>query len=116
MALREIVINAGFGGFGVSRKAFLKLREMGNKYALEEADIGERWSDGSGPRTEYSDSFLHDIPRDDKDLIKVVKEMGEEANSSVSTLEIVSIPADVEWEIEEYDGLEHIAEAHRRWP
>jgi hypothetical protein len=30
-------------------------------------------------------------------------------------LEIVEIPDDVEYTIEEYDGLEHIAEKHRTW-
>ena len=27
----------------------------------------------------------------------------------------VSIPDDVEWQIEEYDGMEWVAEAHRTW-
>ena len=39
----KIVINKCWGGFGVSRKAFHKLREMGNKYALEETDAGEKY-------------------------------------------------------------------------
>lgn len=30
-------------------------------------------------------------------------------------LKVVSIPADVEWQIEEYDGAEWIAEKHRTW-
>ena len=27
----------------------------------------------------------------------------------------VEIPDDVEWQIEEYDGTEHISEKHRTW-
>ena len=28
---------------------------------------------------------------------------------------IVEIPADVEWQIQEYDGMEWVAEKHRTW-
>jgi len=27
----------------------------------------------------------------------------------------VEVPDDVDWYVEEYDGLEHIAERHRTW-
>jgi len=56
-----------------------------------------------------------DIPRTDPDLIKVIGELGDEANGRFSKLKIIKIPDDVEWEIEEYDGNEWIAEKHRRW-
>lgn len=56
-----------------------------------------------------------DIPRDDPDLIAVVREMGPAASGRHASLSIVSIPADTEWEIEEYDGLEWVAEKHRTW-
>lgn len=88
---------------------------MGNKYALEEPDIGECYSDGSIVRSSFMDVWLYEIPRDNKDLIKVVEEMGSDVNGSCAKLEIVEIPDDVEWEIEEYDGLEWVSEKHRRW-
>lgn len=56
-----------------------------------------------------------DIPRDDSALVQVVEEMGEAANGRCAKLEIVEIPDDVDWEIAEYDGNEHIAEKHRTW-
>jgi hypothetical protein len=28
---------------------------------------------------------------------------------------VIEIPDDVEWEVEEYDGLEWVAEKHRTW-
>lgn len=56
-----------------------------------------------------------DIPRTDPDLIRVIGEMRDKANSRHSTLKIVEIPDDVEWRIEEYDGAEWIAEKHRTW-
>ena len=55
------------------------------------------------------------IPRDDEHLIAVVELMGEEANNRFSELKIVEIPDDVNWCIEEYDGLEWVAERHRTW-
>ena len=48
-------------------------------------------------------------------LIQVVKELGKKANGSCADLKIVKIPSDVEYTIEEYDGLEHIAEKHKTW-
>jgi len=48
-------------------------------------------------------------------LIKVIKELGEASNGRNAKLKIIEIPDDVEWEIEEYDGIEHIAEYHRTW-
>lgn len=57
----------------------------------------------------------HNIKRDDLDLIKIVKELGKEANGRCAELKIVKIPSDVEWEIDEYDGLETIDEKHRSW-
>jgi len=115
----KIVINGRFGGFSLSHKAFLKLREMENKYAFEEPDYGECWNDESGPKEkpayETKGFFLLEIPRDDPDLIKVVEELGNEANGYCASLEIIEIPDDVEWEIQEYDGSEWVAEKHRTW-
>ena len=60
-----------------------------------------------------------DIPRNDPKLIQVVEELGGEhrkgASGRCAELVIVEIPDDVEWEIEEYDGNEWIAEKHRTW-
>jgi hypothetical protein len=41
--------------------------------------------------------------------------LGAEANGRYAQLKIVTIPDGIEWEIEEYDGNEHIAEQHRTW-
>jgi hypothetical protein len=56
-----------------------------------------------------------DIPRHETDLLRVVEELGEAANGECAKLQVVEIPDDVEYQIEEYDGNEHIAEAHRTW-
>ncbi len=56
-----------------------------------------------------------DIPRDDPDLIRVVKKLKEKANGPCACLKIIKIPDDIKWEIEEYDGMELVAESHRTW-
>lgn len=53
--------------------------------------------------------------RDDKDLIKVIEVLGREADGPFSRLEIVEIPKDVNYQIEDYDGSEWVAETHRTW-
>jgi hypothetical protein len=56
-----------------------------------------------------------DIDRDDPMLVKIVQEMDADANGDHAKLKIVEIPADVEWQIDEYDGSEWVAEKHRVW-
>lgn len=115
----KVVINVCFGGFGLSRAAFLRLREMGNAAAKEEPDFGEKYSDGSGPRQMWGDgshqSFLGQIDRADKQLIQVVEEMGDAANGGCAKLKVVEIPDGIKWGIHEYDGTEHVEEEHRTW-
>jgi len=49
-------------------------------------------------------------------LVRVVEEMGEKANGRFAKLEIIEIPDDIKFEIDEYDGFESIHEKHRSWP
>ena len=56
-----------------------------------------------------------DIDRTDKDLITVVELLKDKANGGFAELKIVDIPDNIEWEIDDYDGSEHIAEIHRTW-
>jgi len=65
----------------------------------------------------YSKHFLDFRPKDrtSSNLIRVVEELGEEANGPCAKLAVVEIPDGVKFEISEYDGLEHIAEVHRIW-
>lgn len=53
--------------------------------------------------------------RTDPLLIQVIEELGEEANSRFSRLEIVEIPDELEWEIDDNDGYETIREKGRSW-
>ena len=117
--MQEIVINRCYGGFSISRKAFLLLRELQQKDALDEPDWGESWGDGSGVREPFggsgTGSFCRDIARNDLLLIEVVKELGADAYGACAELRVIEIPNGVEWVVDEYDGLEWVAEKHQTW-
>ena len=87
----KVVINTCYGGFGLSEKAY--------KY------LGLTW-DGYG--FGFSD-------RADPNLVKCVEELGKDASGLYAKLKVVEIADDVEWQIEEYDGIEWVAEKHRTW-
>ena len=88
----KIAINKCYGGFGLSEEAykFLGLEWDGYGYAFKD--------DRSNPR-----------------LIECIESIGKKANGRFAKLEVIEIPDDVEFEIEEYDGIEWIAEKHRTW-
>jgi hypothetical protein len=91
----KIVINKCYGGFGLSEEAM-------DLYLERKGMQGEK---------------LHDseIRRDDPVLVEVVEELGILASGKYAEIEVVDIPDDVDWYIEEYDGNEWIAEVHRTW-
>jgi len=91
--MQKIVINSCYGGFSLSTKAVDRLLELGYK-----VEIGGR-----------------EVPRDEVRLIQVVGELEGKANGGCAELRIIEIPDGVDWEIEEYDGMEWVAERHRRW-
>jgi len=92
---RKIVINTCFGGFGLSKLATAAVAERKNM--------------------KLADFSVYELARDDYDLITVVEALGEEADGQFSKLKVVEIPADVNWDIAEYDGVEHVYEVHRTW-
>ena len=60
--------------------------------------------------------FMSENNRTDADLIEVIETLGEEkASGKFSKIKIIEIPDDADYEIEEYDGNEWIAEKHRTW-
>ena len=98
----KIVINACYGGFGLSDEAIAMYRERKGIAADE--------------RTTYAD----EIARDDADLIAVVEALGSEKAGYVpyALLKVVEVPMwlrEKGWHIAEYDGSEHIAEDHQTW-
>ena len=85
----KLVINASFGGFSLSEKAVERIAEIQGR--------------------------PHPDDRADPILVRVVEELGAEANGKFASLKVVEIPDDVQYEIDDYDGFESIHEVHRSW-
>lgn len=141
--IRRVVINKCHGGFGLSNDAVLRYLELSSvpvwceeqnslipfKYWLVPPGpdrlsdpSSDEWADMTIQERQahnqaYSKQVFYDreVPRDDPFLVRTVLELGEKANGRCAELKVVEIPEDVDWTIEEYDGLEWIAERHRTW-
>jgi hypothetical protein len=112
----KIVLNSDYGGYGLSDRA---IREYGKRKGLNLVEDGPNdygftcfYVNEIGENTYFSD---REIVRNDPVLVEIVERLGSESNGLYSDLKIVEIPDDVDWEIMEYDGMEHIAEKHRTW-
>jgi hypothetical protein len=115
--IRKIVINNRHGGFGLSYQAKIRYLELNQiPYTLvEQQDRHTQITKGHIIKVKGSYFWDHDIDRDDPVLVSIVEEMGVEANGDHADLRIVEIPANVEWQIDEYDGSEWVSEKHRVW-
>ena len=136
----KVVINKCFGSFSLSLKGLEKYlalqgkkaffykaeytsyyREKYIKYTnIDNDDIFVVCSDVDlGDKIENIPDehfvFNRDIKRNDPYLIQTVEELGEAASGRCADLKIVDIPDDVDWEIDEYDGMETVEEKHRTW-
>lgn len=120
--MTKVVINSEYGGFGLSDEAFEKLldrkgiawEKQMNSYgtAIDYYHAGHL--DDDAYYLSYYDFFDYDN-RADPDLVAIVEALGKKSWGQYAVLKIVDIPDDVKWHIEEYDGLEHVAEDHRIW-
>lgn len=98
----KIVINTRHSGFSLCREICNKL-DIPIPYYPENEDFG-------------IDSINPHAYRAHPTLIKAIEDWGEQfAGGHMAELEIIEIPDDVNWVIEEHAGKEHIAEVHRRW-
>ena len=133
--MKKIVINDCYGGFGISHEGVMRYAEIkgitlypwlgdftkdvyGECAVIGNDDLLHHYSqspviDGVYREDDYFSPYQ--IGRDDPVLIRVVEEMGKSASGRCSSLRIVQIPDDVDYTIEEYDGIEWVAEKHRRW-
>lgn len=103
----KIVINRCFGGFGLSKEAI-------DIYAEKKGLNPGKWND-SWDYYEDGDFYDSDISRSDSVLIEIIETLGNKSWGNHAHLKVVEIPDNVEWEIKEYDGFEHVAEVHRTW-
>lgn len=134
----KIVINACFGGFGLSYEAvmeYARLKDMtlyaysgkfeNGEYSLSPYIPGEKAfclsyftsPDAVSKKKVSSDDMFDEngIERNDPVLIQVVESLGDKAFGRFSKLKLVEIPDDTKWIITEYDGCERVEEKHRTW-
>ena len=140
----KVVINKCYGGFGLSPLAIVELAKLkGRECWFFDAKFrthGGKTTYQPLTMAEASTAFCphaFDVPdpnavdeellweqhaidsrpedRTDPDLVAVVETLGEAANGRHAKLRIIEIPDGVNWEIDEYDGMESVKEAHRSW-
>jgi len=63
----------------------------------------------------YWECFINRNNRNHPILLKVVKELGKKSWGRCAELKIVEIPNGIEYEIDNYDGVETVHEKHRSW-
>lgn len=114
----KVVVNACYGGFGLSHEAIMRYSELAglnlkpiknegllfvtNYYIDGVRDDDNIWSD-------------FDLERTDPYLVQVVEELGELANGQYANLRIADVPDGVDWYIDDYDGIETVHETHSSW-
>lgn len=128
----KVVINKCYGGFGLSPKAVMRYAELAGITLHHDSDgfcdhyykvPAEQYkklyeeSQRTGDYTAINDLYFSEssIGRSDPKLIQVVEELGEESWGEYAELAVVTIPDGIQWQLEEYDGIETIAEVHRTW-
>ena len=129
----KIILNKCFGGFDVSKEAYmlyakkkgLELYQYTSDFVSSKKCIYKKTNDETlfkqyftkdlGDNIEISDEdytkyclYLDGTYRKDTTLIEVVKELGDKASGRFGRLEVVEIPNNSFYIIDEYDGIETI--------
>ena len=103
----EIVINGSYGGFCLSKKAVIRMAELGNPEAIEE--VNQR---SECINSEHYIFNLISTPRHDPVLVQTVKELEKEASGYSDELVIKTIQGNKYNIIEDSEGKEYIQEPH----
>lgn len=132
----KVVINNDHGGFLLSKAGLIYLAGLMGKnlwfykrtnsfsdYTRAQSDEDDwfplAYTKDFGERPSELDSNYYfsetDIPRNDPMLVKTVEDLKEAASGRLSSLKIVEIPDDIDFEIEECNGLEWVSEKRRTW-
>ena len=133
----KVILNKCYGGFGVSKEAYeLYAKKKGvtlywYEYANDESykratsydpfnkalvkDFGDVVVK---PNDDFWDYYLrlNESSRTDSALIEVVEELGSErASGPYSKLVVVDIPDDLDYVIDDYDGIETLHQKVQTW-
>ena len=129
----KIILNKCFGGFDVSEEAyklyakkkglnlylyasdFVSFKKCIYKKTNDETLFKHYFTKDMGSNIEISNEdykkyslYLDDVYRTDPILIEVVEELGDKASGRFGALEVVEIPDNCYYKIDEYDGVETI--------
>ena len=129
----KIILNKCFGGFDASKEAYmlyakkkgLELYQYKNNFVNFKKCIYKKTNDETllnhyfikdmGDNIEISNEdykkytlYLNEEHRQDPILIEVIEELGDKASGSLGRLEVVEIPDNCYYKIDEYDGIESI--------
>ena len=124
----KIILNKCFGGFGLSTEAYkLYAEKIGIEIYEYYQDYQKGFRKGSSGLCKFyfTKDFGEEIKLDDKEydkyclnltsenrtdktLIEVVEELGEKASDSYGDLQVVEIPDNSFYMIDDYDGVETI--------
>ena len=136
----KVILNKCYGGFGVSQEAYelyakkkgieifsYKLECRNDKPIYRKTDMGSSiftitFTKDFGDCVELSDDnsekYILELcsnHREDPVLIEVVEELGKKANGPFGELVVVDIPDGMEYEIDEYDGVETLHQKVKKW-
>lgn len=95
----KIVINTCYGGYGLSKEAL--------EY------LGIPFTDNGFYLSNVQDTFNSD--RSNPKLVQCIEALGLKTSERNAKLVVIEIPDNIDWVIEEYAGVEWVAEKHRRW-
>jgi hypothetical protein len=121
----KVAVNKCYGGFRISDRAFEALIAKG--WTVTQYDDNGNCEDPTANIVDSGQSFLGFSQysfigssdnvklRTNAELIDVVESLGAEASGMCGNIQIVEIPDDITFSIEDYDGYEHVAEVHRTW-
>ena len=137
--MKKVILNKCFGGFGLSKEAYelyAKKKGISVFHYTQENLKKEIYTYATDDNRTFDFYFTKDFGdnvyisnedfkkyflnldenfREDKTLIEVVEELGEKANAFYSNLKIVEIPDDLDYVIDNYDGIETLHQKVQEW-
>ena len=137
--MKKVILNKCFGGFGLSKEAYelyAKKKGIDVFHYTQENLKKEIYTYATDDNRTFDFYFTKDFGdnvyisdedfkkyflkldekfREDKTLIEVVEELGEKANAFYSNLKIVEIPDDLDYVIDNYDGIETLHQKVKEW-